>query len=223
MIGQDIVDRAWIKALDEGATKRWGSAEALLWVNDGRREIVNLVPSANTVRSVLQPVSGSRQTFSGLGLTKAFQVLDIPRNMDADGVTPGKVITKVPKAWLDQSRPSWHTETATEADHWVADPADPTAFSLYPAKSAGKIEVLAHTMPDDLTSLANSIGLSDIYANALQWFVLFSFYSKDSEHQKSAALASQYASAFAQSLGVRATNTITSNRAAVVKAEGETP
>jgi hypothetical protein len=197
--GQQIVDRAWIKALDMGVDKRWPGTEALLWVNDGQREVVNQLPKANTVASACAAVAGTRQTLAGLGLADGIAVVDVVRNVG------GRAITKRDRAWLDERRPSWHTEASVSAQHWVFDERDPKAFYLYPGSAGAghQIEVVRVASPTDLGALASAITLDDIYANALQWFVLFSFFSKDSAHIKSLALRDSCWNLFQQSLGLR--------------------
>lgn len=220
LTGQDILDRSWAKARDQGVTKRWPEAEGLLWLNDGRREIINLAPRANTVRTVVTPEAGTRQTLSGMGLTNGLQFIDIPRNMGADGTTSGSSITKVKRAWMDERLRAWHSSQSTEADHWMLDEEDPGACYIYPAKTAGKLEVIHSALLDEMTDVDDPIGLSDVYANPLQWFVLMSFFLKDSEHQKSSSLVQIYASLFAQSLGVRVQNLTGAAQRASSKAQG---
>jgi hypothetical protein len=203
--GQQIVDRAWIKAQDTngGSGIRWPSTECLLWLNDGQREIVNQLPKAYPLRATPTTVSGTRQTLAGLSLTDGIAVIDVVRNFGADGTTAGRAITKRDRLWFDEQRPAWHSETAAEAYHWMFDERDPKAFYLYPGKTSGKVELIYSANPTDLASLSSAITLDDIYANALQWFVLFSFYSKDAVYTKSPQLAAQYWGLFMQALGFR--------------------
>lgn len=217
---QQVVDRAWIKAHDRGATKRWGADEALLWINDGRREVVTWVPRANTKSAVVTPAGGTRQTLAGLGLSDGLQFVDIPRNMAADGVTSGSAMTPAKRQWLDERKRAWHADLAAEATHFCTSDEDPTACYLWPAKSAGKIEVIYSAAPVELTDLSQAIGLADIYANALQLYVLHCFHSKDSEHQKGMQQEQNYYAMFLQLLGVRTQNTRAVQAAADAKASG---
>lgn len=195
--GQNIVDRALIKTNDPSAV-RWPAAESLKWINDGQREIVNQLPKANPVRVAASMVSGTRQTLSGLSLTTGISVIDVVRNVG------GRAITKRDRAWFDDQRPDWHTETAAASVHWMYDERDPKAFYLWPpAIAAASVELIYSALPTDLTALTDTITLDDIYANPLQWFLLFSFYSKDAVYTKSPQFAAQYWSLFMQSLGFR--------------------
>lgn len=204
--GQQIVDRARIKANDEDTTKRWTDVEALMWINDGQLAVASLLPAAYTLAAIPTAVAGNtRQTLSGLGLTAGLTIVDVPRNYAADGTTPGRAMTKRDRVWFDEHRPRWHSEMQAEAQHWMADERDPKAIYLYPAKTAGKIEVIYSAVPAALASLSSTITLDDIYRNALQWFLLFSWYSKDATNNRGQQLASQYYALFLQELGVRDT------------------
>lgn len=195
--GQNIVDRALIKTNDPSAA-RWPAAESLKWINDGQREIVNQLPKANPVRVAASMSAGTRQTLSGLSLTTGIAVIDVVRNVG------GRAITKRDRAWLDDQRPDWHTETQAASVHWMYDERDPKAFYVWPpAVAAASVELIYAALPTDLSALSDVITLDDIYANALQWFILFSFYSKDAVYTKSPQFAAQYWSLFMQSLGFR--------------------
>lgn len=199
---QSILDRAEIKAHDPDNV-RWGAAEGLMWVNDGSLAVVNALPRSYTQTAVAVAVSGTRQTLSGLGLTTGLQIIDVIHNVTSAGGI-GNAITKTPRAFIDETVPGWHAQGATEAQHWMTDDEDPKAFYIYPyITGGGKMRVVYAATPADLTALGDTILLDDVHANALQFFVLFSFYSKDLESIKSAQLAQMYYGLFNQAIGIR--------------------
>ncbi len=224
--GQNIIDRAWIKAQDTngGSGIRWPAEEALRWLNDGQREVVNVLPSSYTLAAQPDVVASStRQTLAGLNLPAGIRVIDVPRNIAAGGA-PGRAITLRKREWFDDQRPNWHAEVANDALHYTFDERDPKAFFLYPAKSSGKVEVIYSAAPADLPNLAALITLDDIYANALQFFVLFSFYSKDATYTQAPAKAGGYYQLFLQSLGVKANAELANAMAGMAKSSaGVTP
>lgn len=206
LTGQAILDRAWIKLQDKGITPgvRWPAAEGLLWVNDAQRAIVTLKPSANVVAGVVSLAAGTRQSLPALGLA-GVQVQRLTRNFAADGVTPGRVITLIPVERLDETRPNWHADTGPAVKHFTVDRRDPKAFYVWPAKAAGgtgKVEVVYTAIPAELPNLNATIVLDDLHAEAMQFYVLFSAYSKDSTFTKSPSNASAYYQLFLQSLGI---------------------
>lgn len=184
-----------------------------MWINDAQREVVNVLPSAYTITSTPTLQAGTRQTLSGLGLTAAITVADVVRNFSAAGVA-GRAITLRKREWFDEHLPNWHAEIAAEAEHWMADPRDPKAFYLYPKVVAGKVEIVCPTTPAELTTINSLLTLDDVYANAVQWFLLFSFNSKDATFSTASQKAGAYYQLFLQSLGVKATATMQNTMAA---------
>jgi hypothetical protein len=210
LTGQYIADGAWTKVNEQTGSLavRWPPAEALRWINNGQREIVNQSPRAYTKAAKVTAVTGTRQDFAALSVTDAVQLVDIPRNFRADGTTPGRAMTKRDRIEFDENLPNWHSTTpATDAVHWMFDDRDPLAFFIHPPVTAGaKLEVVYAASPAALSDLANTITIPDIYGNALEFWVLFSFYSKDASYAKSSTLAGAAYQLFQQSLGIRGQN-----------------
>ncbi len=206
LTGQQIIDRAWIILQDTNGTTgvRWPATEQILWINDGQREIVMNLPSAY-VKTVIAPLTaGTRQSLTGLGFTDGIQFMKLPRNYLADGVTPGRAVTIKPMLWIDEQIPNWHNDAAAPAVHVMFDPADPKTFYVWPkANGTARAEVVYAASPAELASLANTIVLDDIYANALQYYVLFRSFSKNATYTKAPQLAAQYYQLFLQALGIK--------------------
>jgi len=202
--GQQILDRARHKANDStSATYTWVDAECLLWINDAQRAIVAAQHKAGaTALQATITNAASRQTASGLSLTRCIAILDVVCNVS--GSTRGTPVRRISRAWLDDEVPAWHN-TAGTPEYWVYDERDPLAFYLYPQPASGtnKLEVIYAAPPADLAALANSFGLDDIYAEAAQFHLLHSMFSKDITKLKSAQYAAQYWQLFERSLGIR--------------------
>lgn len=202
--GQEIVDRAWIILQDTVGTPgtRWPAAECLLWLNDALRDVVVQLPSA-FIKTVVQDLAaGTRQNLSALGLTDAVQFIKAPRNFD--GSTPGRAITVKPMAWIDESRPGWHNDPTGAIVHVFFDENDPKTFYHWPpVAAAAKVELVYSATPPKLTSLANAIPLDDIYSNALQFYLLFRAFSKNTTYNKAPAAAAANLQLYLQSLGIR--------------------
>lgn len=201
LLGQSIVDDAWTKLQDPTGV-RWTSAEALKGLNAGQREIVNQLPTAYVLEAKPTAQAGSRQTLAGLGLS-GVQIMDVLCNYDASGTTQGRAITRRDRVHFDDARPYWRQESAAEAIHYMPDERDPKAFDVWPAVLSGRLEILYAAMPADLASLASPITLDDIYGNALQWWLLFWFYAKDTKAAGASPKASSYLQLFFTTLGVR--------------------
>lgn len=206
LTGQSLVDRAWVIAQDSmgGGGTRWPGAECLPAINDGQRELVTFLPSACIKATIATLVVGTRQTLTGLGLTDGVQFLKMPRNYAANGTTVGRAVIPKPMGWLDESRPNWHTEAAGEVVHTFFDAAEPKTFYNWPpASGTTKGEIVYYAVPTDLASLSSTIGVDDIHANALQYYLLFRMFSKNSVFTKAPQLAGGFYALFLQLLGVR--------------------
>lgn len=201
---QSIIDDAWGLANDTGT--RWPAAECLKTINDGQREIVTYLPSANTARSVLSTVAGSRQSAAGMNIPELIQFLDVPRNMSSDGLSTGDAITLLPEGrkWLDAARPGWHAETSNVVKHYFTDERDPKAFYIWPAANGVlKLEVIYSAAPSDIASTAGVMNLDDIYKTPLMYYLLFRMKMKNKPGASSSQDAQQWYSLFLQILGAK--------------------
>ena len=202
--GQQILDRARYKANDTSAsTYTWTDPEALLWINDAQRAIVALLHKAGaTMLQATITNASSRQTAAGLSLTRCIAIIDVVCNVS--GSTRGAPVRRTSRAWLDDHVPAWHV-TAGTPEYWVYDERDPLAFYLYPQPASGtnKLEVIYAAPPADLGALSGTFGLDDIYAEAMQNYVLHCFFAKDLTSIKSAQLAQMYYTLFERALGIR--------------------
>jgi hypothetical protein len=201
--GLSIIERAAI-VLQDTTGVRWPQLEELLpWLNDGQREIVLRKPDAYAQNAVVAMVAGTKQTIPASGI----QLLDVIRNMGTGGATPGRAVTRIDREILDEQRPDWHSETASaETKHYMFDPRDPKHFYVYPPQHAtpGKLEMVYAASPTDLSALANTITLDDIYAGVLLDYILYRAYSKDADLSPSAPQrAVAHYNAFLASLGAK--------------------
>jgi hypothetical protein len=224
LTAMNIADRAWTKANEAtgGSATRWTSSEALMWLRDAERQIVVDLPRANTLRATPVATAGTRQTLTGLGLTSGFQVTDVVCNYNAAGTERGRPITKIDRIHLDEMRPGWHSETGDEAEHWVEDTRDPKTFYLWPSvySAGGRIEVLYPALPTDIASINATFTIGDEFAEALQFYLLFSFFSKDATFAKSPQIAATYRSLYQQALGMRGQNIAGNSALGDTKAKG---
>ena len=121
---------------------------------------------------------------------------------------------------LDAQLPGWHAQAGvTEILHYMYDPREPRVFYVYPpaAASGASVEVTYASVPTDIaepadgalyTAVSGNIGVPDIYANAVQDYVLYRAYTKDSEYAGNAARAQAHYAAFANALGVEIKATV---------------
>lgn len=181
--------------LQDPTNIRWPQAELLDWLNDGQREIALFKPNAFTKNIPKQLIAGTKQTLP----TDGVALVDLPRNLGADGTTPGNAIRMVSREILDSQLPGWHATTAAAAaKHFVYTPLDPKTFYVYPPQPAtgmGYVELVYVASPTDAT-LVSTITLDDIYSSALLNYVLSRAYSKDAEFAANLGLAQGYYTQF---------------------------
>ena len=187
---------------------RWPiDGELLGWLNDGQREVVLHKPEASVKNESLSlSVGSTKQSIPASGI----MLVDVIRNMGAAGSTPGKAIRLVTRDVLDAQRPDWHSDTndGGTIQHFMYDPRDPKTFYVYPKApaTAHYIEVVYSAAPTDCATTAATIGVDDIYANALLDYVLYRAYSKDAEYAANGQLAMAHYTAFMNALGVKTQN-----------------
>lgn len=190
----DIINRA-ATLLQDPTNIRWPQAELLDWVNDGQREIALFKPNAFVKNTGVQLAAGTRQTIP----TDGVSLVDIVRNLGADGMTSGRAVRVVSREILDSQIPNWHSDTPSNAvKHFTYTPLDPKHFYVYPPQpdiSRGYVEMVYVAYPTNCT-LSSTISLDDIYMSALLNYVLYRAYSKDAEFAANAAAASSYYQTF---------------------------
>jgi hypothetical protein len=215
--GSDIVGRAITKANDVDQTY-WGAAESLKWVNDAQRAVVSELPKAGATMAQPMLQAGSRQTLAGLSLARGIEVVDLVCNVV--GAARSTPIHRTSRAWLDDNLPNWHADTSGPVEYWTFDERDPSAFYVWP-NNGGKVELIYAAPPADLAAIGDPIGLNDIYAEAMQNYVLFCYFSKDITKLKSAQYAQQYYSLFLACLGKRGQSVDLTSAAGKAKEVGQ--
>jgi hypothetical protein len=186
--GSQIVARARIVLQDDRAARyRYLDAHTLTWINEGQVDAAVLNPRIAPLRYVHTLTAGTRQT-----VTQGHAVLDIPRNMAADEVTPGRAIRATTRPDMDAVDPNWHSDVGTSVKHVIQSPAEPKVFYVWPAVSGGKVEVIVGAPPAKLAALTDTISLDDIYEVALTNYVLYRCLSIEDEEQSAQRAAAYY-------------------------------
>lgn len=189
--GQNIVDSARFVLQDSGT--RWTDPEWLLWVNAVVRDVVNVRPDAAAVTADITLVAGTKQTLPTGGVA----LLDVMRN------TSGKAVRKTSMSLLDAQLPNWHSATAGPTVNYTYDPRTPHVFYVYPpAVNGASVEAKYQVAATVLTSLAQTLPIDDVYANAVLEGALYRARTKDAEFNPAAAtMAALHKAAFDAMLG----------------------
>lgn len=208
---QSIIRRC-VETLQDTTSIRWPVAELVRYLNDGQREIIVHRPDAMVTNAAQALVAGSRQSIPANGT----KLIDVVRNTAG---TRG-AIRLASREILDSQSPGWHNITgSTNIKHYMFDPRDPRVFYVYPpaAASGASVDLVYSALPVDIsepaegtdfTAVTGNISSPDIYGNALQDYVLYRAYTKDSQFAGNAARAQAHYGAFANSLGIELKTTI---------------
>lgn len=199
ILASDVIEKAQTVLMDATGT-RWPVATELLgWLCDGQREVVVFKPNAFVKNLALQLAAGTKQTLP----TDGVQLIDVVRNMGANGLTPGRVVRITEREGLDAADPNWHTGTASaQARHYVYSLLDPKHFYVYPPQPAvapGYVEVIYGAVPGDV-ALTDPIAVDDIYQNVLVDYILYRAFSKESEYSADGGRTSAHQNAYLSAL-----------------------
>lgn len=180
----------------EGQYRR-ADPDYLVWLNDGLRRICAAHPEESTVAATLSLVSGPWQTLpvEAVGLVRPVCAMN--------GGLPGSAITPVAEAMLDVSNPDWRAEAASPTPkHTIHSPGNGVRdYAVYPPATAGAtIRVIYAVMPDEVEAVGDTIPINDRFANALQSYILFRYFSLDAEDTANAAVAASYYKLFTEEL-----------------------
>ncbi len=180
IIASEVINKVQIVLQDTTGVRWPDSTELLGWLNDGQREVLIYKPNAYVRNESITLAAGTKQSLPAA----AIQLIDVPRNMGADGATPGRSIRIVMREILDAQNPDWHAMAPVAVTkHYTYSPFDPKHFYVYPpANGATKVEVIYAATPDNVPSLGASITLDDIYQNVLVDYILYRAYSKDTDY-----------------------------------------
>lgn len=192
--------------LQDTTSVRWPEAELIRYINDAQREIVNFRPESSATTTNVQLTTGTKQTLPSAGL----RLIKVVRNMSAAGgsATGKRAIRIVNPDILNTQEPDWHDPTVagdaahtTIVKHYMFDEDDPRNYYVYPGVAGNAfVEVVYSASPTDLTSTSSTIGVDDIYANAIIDFVLYRAYMKDAEYAGNAQRASNHYQLFTGSI-----------------------
>ena len=206
---QSIIRRV-VETLQDPTSIRWPVPELVRYLNDGQREIKLHRPDTVRRTGDISLVPGSRQTLPA----GADKLIEIWHNKASR-----RAVQMVDRRILDDQSPGWHAlNGVTEILHYTYDPRVPTEFFVYPPAATGAVLVGAYSVnPADITEPADgslytavtgNVAIIDSLANALQDYVLYRAYTKDSEYAGNGARAQAHYTAFANALGLEVKGTM---------------
>jgi len=211
-IAAQALIRRVVETLQDTTSIRWPVAELVRYLNDGQREIIVHRPDAMVTNASLTLTAGTKQSLPSNGA----KLIDVVRN----SAGTKRAIRMCAREILDAQSPGWHNLSGvTEIVHFMFDPRDPKVFYVYPpAQSAGaSVDLVYSALPTDIaepaagtdySAVSGAISVPDIYSNALQDYVLYRAYTKDSQYAGNEVRAQARYAAFANALGIEIKATV---------------
>lgn len=171
--------------LQDAGTVRWTPPELLGYLNEGVREIVSAKPNAASQTVNMTLVAGCKQTLAANHTVLSRAIRNV-----ASG-KPIRVLDR--REILDSQIPGWMNSAnltfALDVTYVIHDMTDPRTFYVAPgALVTSNIEIVVGVMPADMAQGSNAldtatytatVGLPDLYRNALIDFTLYRAFSKD--------------------------------------------
>lgn len=189
--------------LNDAGNVRWGATELLDYINAAQREIATLKPDASATNGAVQLVAGSLQSIP----SGAILLIDIPRNMGANGTTVGASITRMEKDILDSLYADWQKATASATvEFYIYDRRYPKKFWVYPPQPGsgmGYVDMFYSVIPADVAAAGNAITLDDIYQNAILDYMLYRAFQKNTENDFGPTLAKTFRESFLGTIGFK--------------------
>jgi hypothetical protein len=201
---QSVIDRAQT-VLQDTTGVRWPVVgELVLWINDAQREIALLKPDASATNATITLATGTKQDIPSGGN----RLLKVVRNMSAASSGTGKrSVRLVDREVLDAQTPDWHDPTVsgdaahtTVVKHYIYDEANPRNFYVYPGVAGNAYLEIIYSANPAAVAQNGSLGIPDIFANAVMNYVLYMAYMKDAEYAGNSQRASSHFQLFTASV-----------------------
>jgi hypothetical protein len=202
---QSILRRV-VDTLGDTTSIKWTIDRLVRYLNDGQRAILTLRPDALNTSTVLELVSGHKQSLPPNGEKLITVLANANGNRRAVSETSLKV--------LDASVPNWRSMDPTqEILHYMYDPREPRRFDVYPpADDGAALDIEYAALPVDIvepapgqlyTAVTGNISVGDLFATPLGEYVLYRCHAEFSEEAQ-IQRAQAHLGAFTQLLGAEA-------------------
>jgi hypothetical protein len=151
------------------------------YLNASIRALILVRPDAGAQTANVQLTAGVLQALP----TTALRMLDITRNMGADGATVGKIITPSDRKHIDYSNLLWPAATGdTEVDNFSYDKENPRIFYVTPPISSSIdvwVEMQVSQLPTAVAVTGDDPGINDVFIEPIVQYMLYKAFSADDE------------------------------------------
>lgn len=189
MKASDVINTV-ARQLNDAAFTRWTQADHFSYLTEGLRQCVVVQPRSYPVTDVVELAAGkTKQEIPVDGSS----LIDVVRNMGADGLTPGYAVTVADRQALDASDPGWHFAAgSTSVNNYTYDDRNPLTFYVSPPTHATTkvfVEIVYAGLPEAVETMNDLLPVQDLYMGALieyQLYRCFSVNSKSAEDRQNA-------------------------------------
>ncbi|MGL6006974.1 phage adaptor protein [Aeromonas sobria] len=198
MLVSEILNRASTELTDTPRIS-WGLEDLISYYNSAISAIASARPDIFIKTQPFACAAGTRQT-APAGTIK---LIDIERN-----TLNGKSIRYVSRADLESLIPSWASSTGgEEAELYIHEPTNISAFWLYPGVKAGmSVELVLSILPTPVTRAEVESGVSvqvdDRYITPCLDWIIYRAFMRDSEVTANASRGQLHLQSFSQALSV---------------------
>jgi len=207
---KSIIQRI-VKTLNDETSVRWTIPELVRYLNDGQRDIVEHRPDALNIRVSMPLVAGPKQKLPADG-TKLIAV-----NNNTNGTKGG--VTLISREILNAQTRGWRSLAgSSEIYHYMYDPREPTFFEVYPPATTGaSLDIEYSSIPSEIaepaegtiwSDVVGTFAMSELFSNAIQNYILYRCYVKDTEYTANPQRAAAFYGAYANDLGVELKGTV---------------
>lgn len=188
-----IIKKAHVDLQDVDG-ERWTQDELLKHLNEAQGAVLVLKPDAYVLNKPILLAAGTRQALPTDGL----MLFDMPRNLGANGTTPGRAVRRIERELLDTQVPNWHgMQSDVLVKHFTYSVSDKKVFYVYPpANGTSYVELVYSAMPP-LMTINSVIALDDNYESALHNWVMYRAKLKEDEYGADPVAANGYLNGFA--------------------------
>lgn len=175
--------------LNDTDSVRYSDADLLQYANDALDVMVKIVPELFHTDGTHACTAGTVDQELSAGTAVAL--------VSVNRIQGGDDVTEADLAALGVYDPTWRTETAGAARHWMRKGAQPRKFMIYPpAPSSQTLEITYVAVPSEY-ALTDDTGLPANYSDAVADYIVYRAESRDDEHINSNR-AKQFLDSFAQ-------------------------
>lgn len=192
LYASDIINNV-AKVLNDTSFVRWTLPDHYAYLSEGLRMCVIIQPRSHQTTIAHKLTAGStRQVLPA----DAISLIDMPRNLGPDGLTPGYAITIADRQTLDTANAAWHTAlTSTYINNYTYDDRAPNTFYVTPPPSVTVdvyVELVYSKNPAAVTALTQALDILDIYQAPLMEYQFYRCFGANTASADDRQLSQQH-------------------------------